>query len=402
MSDSIIVNVNPSSTDLVVINSNEQITNQVIKVDDNPTFTSINVETKPTDNIIISPDDIIIDKEINVNEGGDVFSVNGKIGHIILTKEDFGLENVDNTSDLSKPISFLTLSALALKADWSYVSEITSVQDAFYRKVADQVRNAQPTIAVVTQTSASWNEAYQNISTASSFYLGISGESKLIWDSVYSTTFTNSSFWSQAYSNLVTNSAFYVEGGKADTKFLALTGGNLKGNLTVSNDFSFVIDDQSMLKIDGSVAFGKNTKASSDNSLAAGLNAETIHDNSWIIKLSPESETLRTTRPHQFLLSADGGVFIPGKVGIGFENFLDDKLLVSGNIRTTEIFYDKNGNSDLWNSVYSYVNQASGNEVNQQNVVSFILSNSSNIVNVNTKVNLTSSNWDSVYSSWNV
>ncbi len=52
-----------------------------------------------------------------------------------------------------------------------------------------------------------------------------------------------------------------------------------------------------------------------------------------------------------------------------------------------------------WNSVYSYVNTNSGIESNQQAATTFILNNSSNIVNVDTKVINTSANWDSVYST---
>ncbi len=45
-----------------------------------------------------------------------VASVNGQTGVVVLTKSDVGLGNVDNTSDLNKPISTATQSALDLKA----------------------------------------------------------------------------------------------------------------------------------------------------------------------------------------------------------------------------------------------------------------------------------------------
>lgn len=47
----------------------------------------------------------------------DVVSVNGKTGIVVIDKADVGLSNVDNTSDLNKPISTLTQTALNLKAD---------------------------------------------------------------------------------------------------------------------------------------------------------------------------------------------------------------------------------------------------------------------------------------------
>lgn len=49
-----------------------------------------------------------------------VTSVAGKTGVVTLTKNDVGLNNVDNTSDLNKPISTATLSALNLKSDTTH------------------------------------------------------------------------------------------------------------------------------------------------------------------------------------------------------------------------------------------------------------------------------------------
>jgi hypothetical protein len=46
-----------------------------------------------------------------------VTSVNGKIGAVVINKADVGLSNVDNTSDLNKPISNATQTALNGKVD---------------------------------------------------------------------------------------------------------------------------------------------------------------------------------------------------------------------------------------------------------------------------------------------
>lgn len=48
---------------------------------------------------------------------GDVKSVSGKTGHVILDKQDVGLGDVDNTSDSAKPISTATQTALNTKVD---------------------------------------------------------------------------------------------------------------------------------------------------------------------------------------------------------------------------------------------------------------------------------------------
>lgn len=53
---------------------------------------------------------------ITINNGA-VDSVNGKIGDVVLTKVDIGLSNVDNTSDLNKPISTATQLVLDGKQD---------------------------------------------------------------------------------------------------------------------------------------------------------------------------------------------------------------------------------------------------------------------------------------------
>ena len=47
---------------------------------------------------------------------GDVSSVNGRVGLVVLDKTDVGLGNVDNTSDVNKPISTASQNALDLKA----------------------------------------------------------------------------------------------------------------------------------------------------------------------------------------------------------------------------------------------------------------------------------------------
>lgn len=44
--------------------------------------------------------------------GGAVSSVNTRVGEITLTRDDVGLSNVDNTSDLNKPISLAVQAAL--------------------------------------------------------------------------------------------------------------------------------------------------------------------------------------------------------------------------------------------------------------------------------------------------
>lgn len=74
----------------------------------------------------------LFNNNLFVQEGGGgggtgaVNSVNGKTGTVVLTKADLGLGNVDNTSDLNKPISNATQTALDAKADASDLATLTS------------------------------------------------------------------------------------------------------------------------------------------------------------------------------------------------------------------------------------------------------------------------------------
>lgn len=75
--------------------------------------TQFGITWKPGDWLIYNADGMA-EKSDNSD---DVVSVNGKTGIVVLNKADVGLSNVDNTSDLGKPISTLTQTALNLKAD---------------------------------------------------------------------------------------------------------------------------------------------------------------------------------------------------------------------------------------------------------------------------------------------
>ena len=56
-----------------------------------------------------------VDEEGDVVDG--VTSVNGMVGDVVIEKKHIGLENVNNTSDLDKPISTATQTALNAKAN---------------------------------------------------------------------------------------------------------------------------------------------------------------------------------------------------------------------------------------------------------------------------------------------
>ncbi len=63
-----------------------------------------------------------------VTPASPVLSVNGYTGPVVLTKSDIALSNVDNTSDLNKPVSTATGTALGLKLDASNYAELIDAE----------------------------------------------------------------------------------------------------------------------------------------------------------------------------------------------------------------------------------------------------------------------------------
>lgn len=87
-----------------------------------------------------------------IDNTSDVVSVNGKIGVVVLDKTDVGLSNVDNTSDINKPISTLTQTAINGKQNTitGAITTVTTVDLATNRVV---VSNASGKVAVSTVTT---------------------------------------------------------------------------------------------------------------------------------------------------------------------------------------------------------------------------------------------------------
>lgn len=75
----------------------------------------------------------------NLNTGP-VVSVNGKYGAVNLVKADLGLGNVDNTSDLDKPISTATQAALGGKSDSGHAHGTATASAAGFMSAADKTK----------------------------------------------------------------------------------------------------------------------------------------------------------------------------------------------------------------------------------------------------------------------
>lgn len=91
-------------------------------------------------------------------------------------------------------------------------------------------------------------------------------------------------------------------------------------------------------------AEGYGTIAKGYASHAGGLRSTAQHDYSYAWSsgdgtLAPDQKNHATTRTGQYMVSAHGGVFLPGKVGIGTDS-MDNALTVAGTISATTITAD--------------------------------------------------------------
>ena len=85
--------------------------------------------------------------------GGAVDSVNGRTGAVTLSKSDVGLSEVDNTSDLNKPISNATAAALDAKQPLSTV--LTNTTASFTTAQESKLAGIQAGAEV--NVNADWN-----------------------------------------------------------------------------------------------------------------------------------------------------------------------------------------------------------------------------------------------------
>lgn len=88
---------------------------------------------------------------LNSTEQGIVISVNGRTGEVILTKTDVGLSNVDNTSDVNKPVSTAQQAALDNKADRKRIT-LAEAEALDLRSGIYSINNEEKTILGFTST----------------------------------------------------------------------------------------------------------------------------------------------------------------------------------------------------------------------------------------------------------
>jgi hypothetical protein len=106
---------------------------------------------------------------------------------------------------------------------------------------------------------------------------------------------------------------------------------------------------------------------------------------------STATNYVSSTRTNQFVVSAAGGVYFPGNVGIGTDNNTN-ALTVNGLVSTV------GGNSNQWNSNYTTTTNNSGS---WSSVYTSFNTNSGKYNSTYTNVNSNSAGWSSVYTSFN-
>jgi len=101
---------------------------------------------------------------------GSVTSVSGRTGDVVLSKSDVGLGNVNNTSDLSKPISTATQTALDGKSSTTHTH--TELHAHANKTILDSI----------TQSLLdNWNAAYTHVSDTIKH---ISSDERTLWNTV--------------------------------------------------------------------------------------------------------------------------------------------------------------------------------------------------------------------------
>lgn len=312
MSEEIIININPSASDNIVIDA-----------------------TSPApENIQVTP---IL---------SDVASVNGKTGVVILNKSDIGLDQVDNTSDLNKPIS---LSAIAF------------VNNKFLPLSGGNVTGTLNVFTKILSGGVDLANVY------------LTNNSSIV--TVFN---TNSAKYESVYSNVNTNSATYATVLFTNNKFLPLSGGIINGNLYVISGLyvagsAFYVNAQDLIVKDPIIYIAENNQT---DFLDIGFMASWTNDppgyssggyqhgglvrrsdnKIWTLFSGATAEPLSALNVNWY----QNGILLEPLSAKFYGDIYGDRI-VYGSLSSTNKIFALNGDSDLWNSVYNTVNPLSSN-----------------------------------------
>ena len=192
------------------------------------------------------------------------------------------------------------------------------------------------TFAIVVQDRSTLNGSI----TALKFILG-----NLVLDSFSGYLYTNSGQYSHAEGNTTTASG-YASHAESDGTTASGYASHAEGKNTTASGFASHAANE-LCKALGytSNAIGMDTKATGNYSQSCGFRSNALQNFTYIWSdgnLGVIGQTAglyhSTTRSGQYMVSASGGVFIPGNVGIGTDNNLNP-LTVVGNVSSTGVVY---------------------------------------------------------------
>jgi hypothetical protein len=205
------------------------------------TLTALKVWLQSVLTFLSSGDDISnLTNDVGYITSAPVDSVNGETGLVVLDKTDIGLGAVDNTSDANKPISTATQTALDLKED-----DIVATTSADYYR-GDKTFQTLNKAAVGFGNVDNTTDLLKPISTATKTYLVLKSNKATIQVSIASTTKTVAttdsetsfnlfgagalSVWTLDVGSLIVGEGFEVNLGDADgISFVAGAGANING-----------------------------------------------------------------------------------------------------------------------------------------------------------------------------
>ena len=275
----------------------------------------------------------------------------------------------------------------------------------------------------VKNTSADWNSVYSYVRSTSSLdldsrtFVNINSANTIQVNTKVNTTSAN---WDSNYSHYNTTSSTYAPYDFVNSKFLPNSGGTVTGDTQFNNKVTIY----GVLSAMGGTYFA-NTVYSTTSALcvmnfgnsgpALYVSNDGIGDIASFYDYDQNIEVLhvagsngsypgvgiKTSTPNvdftvNGVISASNDIYTNGRFLSSGQELLS---IISPNINIgIETHTNIKTLTGDWNSVYSYTNNISSRELE---VRTFVGNNSANIINVNTKVFSTSSNWDSNYSHYN-
>jgi uncharacterized metal-binding protein len=355
----------------------------------------------------IDVNDIVIQQDVNITpEGSPVVSVNSRIGAVVLNSSDVGLNLVDNTSDLDKPVSNATLSALNVIQ--SEIDVIIPELDSVYNNVNTLSGNWDTAYSYVIGSSG----IEQNQQEVSSF-LNANSANIINVDTIVNSTSGN---WNNVYNTVQSNSALNWNYQGTDVKALTgnWNGGNIAFTNLTSNSAAYLsaVDLSLVNSTSGNWNTAYTNLISNSAAYLSAVNLSFLSvSGNWNSTYSTVQSNSATTWNYQGTdLKALSGNWQGGN--IAFTNLTSNSAAYLSAVDLTLI----NSTSGNWNNVYNTVQSNSALKWNYQGTDIKALTgnwNGGNIAYTNltsnsaaylsavdlSLVNSTSGNWNSTYST---